>query len=109
MLDSLRRVTVPITLYFLDNASTDKTREIVVAGLAQFPIRTYFLRSLTNNGFAKGMNLLAGQGRGEFLFMLNPDTELEEGCLERLLNRSKNDPAVGMCEARQQPDRKSVV
>jgi GT2 family glycosyltransferase len=65
--------------------------------------RTYFLRSLTNNGFAGGMNLLAAQGTGEFMFMLNPDTELEEGCLERLLSRAKREPQIGMCEARQQP------
>jgi GT2 family glycosyltransferase len=103
LLDSLRHLTIPVTLYFLDNASTDDTVEKLVAALPQLPVPAYFLRSLTNNGFARGMNLLAKQSSGEFVFMLNPDTELEEGCLERLVDRAKTDPKIGICEARQQP------
>src|SRR5262249_7322708 len=49
------------------------------------------------------MNLLARQGSGEFMFMLNPDTELEEGCLEQLLQRATSDPVAAICEARQEP------
>jgi GT2 family glycosyltransferase len=103
LLDSLQRVSIPITIYFLDNASTDQTVEKLAAVLAGFPVRTFLLRSLVNNGFARGMNLLAQQGRGEFIFMLNPDAELEEGCIERLLDRLTKDRAIGVCEARQQP------
>jgi GT2 family glycosyltransferase len=103
LLDSLRRITIPITLYFLDNASSDDTVEKIAASLATFPFRTHLLRSLTNNGFARGINVLARQSASEFLFILNPDTELEPGCLERLLKRAKSDPAIAMCEARQQP------
>jgi GT2 family glycosyltransferase len=103
LLDSLRRLTIPVTLYFLDNASTDETAEKLAAALTQLPVRTHFLRSLTNNGFARGMNLLSRQGTAEFMFMLNPDTELEDGCLERLISRAKVDSTIGICEARQQP------
>jgi len=103
LLDSLQRITVPATIYFLDNASTDNTAKTVAAALTTFPLRTHFFRSRTNNGFARGVNLLARQGRGEFLFLLNPDTELEQGCLEQLLDRALGDSAIGMCEARQQP------
>jgi GT2 family glycosyltransferase len=103
LLDSIDRVRIPLRVYFLDNASTDGTPEKLASALPGLRFRTYFLRSLTNNGFARGINLLARQGRAEFIFMLNPDTELEDGCLERLLNRAKEDPAIGLCEARQQP------
>jgi GT2 family glycosyltransferase len=103
LLDSLEKVKLPITLYFLDNGSTDETAQMLAARLARSPARTYLLRSLANNGFARGMNLLARQGTGEFIFMLNPDTELEKECLERLLRRAMTDPTIGMCEARQQP------
>jgi GT2 family glycosyltransferase len=103
LLNRLTRVTIPVTIYFLDNASTDESAANLAAALENLPIRTYFLRSRTNNGFARGMNLLAKQGAGEFLFMLNPDTELEEGCLERLLDRLKSDPKIAVCEARQKP------
>jgi GT2 family glycosyltransferase len=103
LVDSLRRITIPVTFYFLDNASSDDTAQKLASVLPTLPHRTHFLRSLSNNGFARGMNLLAAQGTGEFMFMLNPDTELEEGCLERLRTRAKEDPTIGMCEARQQP------
>jgi GT2 family glycosyltransferase len=103
LLDSLRRVTIPVKLYFLDNSSTDETAEKLASALPAMGVRTCFLRSLKNNGFARGMNLLAAQSSGEFMFMLNPDAELEEGCLERLLDRIQNEPSVGMVEARQQP------
>jgi GT2 family glycosyltransferase len=103
LLASLKRLTIPVTAYFLDNGSTDDTAAKVASAIPQLPFRTYFLRSLTNNGFARGMNLLARQGAGEFLFMLNPDAELEEGCVEKLLVRAEASSAIGMCEARQQP------
>ena len=103
LLDSLRRLTIPATIYFLDNASTDETAEKLMAGLPELPFRSHFLRSLSNNGFARGVNLLARQGTGDFIFLLNPDTELEEGCVEKLLSRSSADPTIGICEARQWP------
>ena len=103
LLASLRRITLPVTFYFLDNASTDGTAESLAAALPSLPGRVHFLRSLKNNGFARGMNLLSRQGSNEFMFMLNPDTELEEGCLEQLLQRATSDPLAAICEARQEP------
>ena len=103
LLDSLRRVSIPVTAYFLDNASQDNTAEKLASEIVNVPFRVYFFRSLKNNGFARGMNLLARQGAGEFMFLLNPDTELEDGCLENLLAQAESDPAIGICEARQWP------
>ena len=103
LLESLRRLTIPVTAYFLDNASVDGTAAKLAAAIPELPFPVRFFRSRTNNGFARGMNLLARQGTAEFVFLLNPDTELEEGCLEKLLARADLDPRIGMCEARQQP------
>jgi GT2 family glycosyltransferase len=103
LLDSIARIKIPIKVYFLDNASRDGTTDRLSAAIEHFRFQTYFLRSLTNNGFARGVNLLARQGVAEFMFMLNPDAELEDGCLELLLNRAMSDSSIGICEARQQP------
>jgi len=103
LLNGLRRISIPVTAYFLDNASHDNTAEKLASEILDVPFRVYLLRSLKNNGFARGMNLLARQGTGEFMFLLNPDTELEEGCLEKLVTRAESDPAIGICEARQWP------
>jgi GT2 family glycosyltransferase len=103
LVESLGRITIPVTIYFVDNASNDNTANILPAFLARLRLRAHFLRSLKNNGFARGVNLLAKQGTSEFIFLLNPDAEIEEGCLEKLLLRAQSNPAIGMCEARQWP------
>jgi GT2 family glycosyltransferase len=103
LLASLQRLTIPVTIYFLDNASTDNTAELLPRTLPQLRCRSYFLRSLKNNGFARGMNLLAKLGTAEFMLLLNQDTELEDGCLEKLLLRAGSDSTIGICEARQWP------
>jgi GT2 family glycosyltransferase len=103
LLDSLQHVSVPFTAYFLDNGSRDGTVEILASEIPKLSFRAYLLRSLRNNGFARGINLLARQGTNEFIFILNPDTELDEGALEKLLARIQSDPAIGICEARQWP------
>jgi GT2 family glycosyltransferase len=103
LFQSLKRIAIPVTLYCLDNASSDDTAEKVCSELSQIPFPAYFFRSLRNNGFARGVNLLAHQGRGQFLFLLNPDSELQEGCVEKLLERIQSQPRIGICEARQWP------
>ena len=103
LFESIRRLSIPAKIYLLDNGSRDDTATQVISQVAQLPFPAHFFRSLTNNGFARGVNLLARQGTAEFLFLLNPDAELEDGCLERLLERAQLDPEIGICEARQSP------
>ena len=103
LLDSLGRITIPFTAYFLDNNSTDDTAARLASAIPNLPFRAHFLRSLTNNGFARGMNLLVRQGTGEWIFVLNPDTELQDGCLEKLVTQAQSDPRIAVCEARQEP------
>jgi GT2 family glycosyltransferase len=49
------------------------------------------------------MNRLAGLSQSEFIFLLNPDTEMDEGCVEKLLERIQSDSRIAICEARQYP------
>jgi len=103
ILESLRRISIPVDVYFLDNGSRDKTVEELTEGMGTLPHRVHLLRSIHNNGFARGVNLLARQGKAEFVFLLNPDAELEPGCLETLLKTAQGDPRIGICDARQSP------
>lgn len=103
LIGSLRNISVPITAYFLDNGSRDGTPEALAESIPHLPFPVHILRSLRNNGFARGMNLLSRQGKAEFMFLLNPDAELEPGCLEKLLERVGAEPRIGICEARQTP------
>jgi len=102
-LQSLRRITIPFTVFFLDNNSSDGSPEFLAELLPSLPYRAHLLRSRRNQGFAGGMNRLAGQSQSEFMFILNPDTEIDEGCLEKLVARAEMDDRVAICEARQYP------
>ena len=103
LLESLRGISIPFTAYFLDNGSRDSTAERLASALPTLPFPAFLFRSLKNNGFARGVNLLVRQGTGDFMFILNPDTQLESGSLEKLLARGESDAAIGICEARQWP------
>ena len=103
LLKSLAGIRSPVQAYFLDNDSRDGTPDILANQIHELPFPAYVLRSSRNNGFARGVNLLARQGESEFMFLLNPDTELEPGCLEKLLARAQSDDRTGICEARQYP------
>ncbi len=103
LLDSLRAVSIPITAYFLDNASRDGTADKLALEIPKLPFRTFLFRAQHNQGFARGINLLSRQGRGDFIFILNPDAELEHGCLETLVAKAESDPTIGIAEARQSP------
>ena len=103
LIEGLRTISIPITGYFLDNGSRDGTPDTLAQAIGTLPFPAYLLRSLHNHGFARGMNLLSRQGKAEFMFLLNPDTEIEPGCLQTLLARAESDPRIAICEARQTP------
>jgi len=52
LFETLRRLSIPVKLYLLDNGSSNDTAAKVLAELSQLPFPAYFFRSLTNNGFA---------------------------------------------------------
>ena len=53
------------------------------------------VRSGTNLGFAGGNNLAAEIARGRYLLLLNDDSTLEEGYIDRLLATAERDPSIG--------------
>lgn len=65
----------------LDNFSTDKTVEI----LKKFIPKIKLLKSDENLGFAKGCNKAVKEAKGEYLFLLNPDTEMSEPIIDELI------------------------
>ena len=65
----------------LDNNSTDKTPQIL---RARKDIK--LIESKQNLGFSKGNNLAVKSAKGEYLFFLNPDTEVLDDAIRRLLS-----------------------
>jgi GT2 family glycosyltransferase len=79
-------------IILVDNASQDGCIEAV---RESFPtIRV--IQSATNLGFGGANNLGAESATGEFLAFLNPDTCVEPGWLDALVEPLMSDPLVGM-------------
>lgn len=80
-------------LIMLDNASTDGSIE----ALKTDHIPNYKLIALNENiGFAAGNNLAAKQAKGEWIALLNPDTEAEPDWLAAFRNATEIHPDTVM-------------
>src|SRR5262249_10085074 len=79
----------------VDNHSNDRSAEDLKRYAEADPlIRLHCLAE--NLGFAGGNNLAARMAKGEYLVLLNPDTIVTAGWLERLIRPVRNDPGVGL-------------
>jgi GT2 family glycosyltransferase len=76
----------------VDNGSADGSAAMV---REQYPKVTLFAGS-TNLGFAAANNLAARKAREELLFLLNPDTVMQPGCLAAVREYMAEHPEVGM-------------
>ncbi len=92
-LQSLREVQgLQLEVIIVDNASTDDSVRLV---RADFPEVKLIVNS-DNRGFARGNNQAIRAGRGRHFFILNNDTILEKGTLERLVKFLDERPRAGM-------------
>jgi len=73
----------------VDNASSDGSAEAIKR---EFGDRIRLVSSQENLGFAAANNLAAEHARGEYLLLLNPDTEVLDDAIGRLLDRAKRCP-----------------
>jgi GT2 family glycosyltransferase len=92
-LESVVRHTPPdYKIIILDNGSSDGAIDSIETDFSGVTL----IRSQTNLGFGEGNNLATTQARGQYLAFLNPDTTVEEGWLDGLLERFEDDPQVGL-------------
>jgi len=59
-------------------------------------LHVLYIRSEINLGFAGGNNLGIKSAKGEFLFLVNNDTEFTPGLLETLTETMSENPAIGI-------------
>ncbi|WP_099049831.1 glycosyltransferase family 2 protein [Chryseobacterium indologenes] len=75
----------------IDNASTDSSWGDLIP---EFP-NVHFISSATNGGFAKANNHGVQTAKGEYILLLNPDTELEGFYMKELLDFAEAEPSFG--------------
>ena len=92
MVESLRRhVTAPLEIIVVDNGSA---RDEAAMLRERYPgIKA--LRSERNLGFAGGNNLGFAAAAGDYLLLLNNDTEVEDDTLHYLCETLAGNPAIG--------------
>ena len=95
-LDSIRRNTSypNYEVIIVDNASRDGTRQMLTTYAEQEPRLRVILQD-ENAGFAQASNVGVEQARGDYLALLNVDTIVTWGWLERLLRNCRRDTGVG--------------
>jgi len=76
----------------VDNASSDGSPEAV---RANYPAVT-LIENVGNYGFAKANNVGIKASRGEYLFLINSDIVVREGCFQKIVQHMSNHPSVGM-------------
>ncbi|MFH1428813.1 MAG: glycosyltransferase family 2 protein [Candidatus Margulisiibacteriota bacterium] len=78
-------------VFVVDNNSMDGTIEMVMDDYYWVKM----IASIANMGFAAGNNMALEQVRGEYILLLNPDTEVKSGALRTLINFLDTNPEAG--------------
>jgi GT2 family glycosyltransferase len=86
--------TLSVELIIIDNNSCDNTFNITNK-IRYSNIHTY--KNASNLGFTKAVNQGISYSKGQNILLLNPDTILAEGCLEKLNNFLLDNPGYGAC------------
>ncbi len=88
--------SVPLHVRVVDNASGDGTAPMVRNEFAEVELTE--LRA--NRGFSAANNLAIRAGEAPWVLVLNPDTRVTSGALDRLRGVLETRPEVGMCGPR---------
>lgn len=77
----------------VDNASTDDSVKFLKNIYPQFRV----IQSDKNYGTAQGSNIGARYAKGEYIFFISNDMELDREILNYMIERVQSDPKIGIC------------
>lgn len=79
-------------IFVTDNASRDGSAEMIANEFSDVHLNA----SQENLGFAKGNNWGIKQARGEFILLLNPDTEILDQALDKMVEFMRQHAKIGL-------------
>jgi len=85
-----------LEVFVVDNACTDGSAEAIAAAFAQVKQ----IHNVHRQGFSTNNNLAFSQASGRYLLMLNDDTLVQEGALDRMVSFMDQHPDAGVVGAR---------
>lgn len=77
----------------VDNESSDGSAEAIEA---EFGDRVRMIHAGENLGFARANNLAANEANGKYLLLLNPDTVVLDGAIDKLFAFAQKHPEAGI-------------
>lgn len=80
----------PHEVIVIDNASNDHSVEAISSSFPDVSL----LAETENHGFARANNLAARSARADYLLLLNPDTVVLDGAIDRLLTFARRNPGA---------------
>lgn len=90
----LQQREVRLELIVIDNASSDNSLELLKSGL---PETVQLILSEVNLGFGRANNLAIASSHGDYLLVLNPDTQIEDVyVIKKLVDRLNSNQRVGL-------------
>jgi len=99
VIDQTRSASYEILV--VDNASKDGSAEAIAASFPsdRFP-QVKLIIPPRNLGFAGGNNLAGEQAAGEFILLLNPDTVILDGAVDKVVAFARQNPKAGIVGGR---------
>lgn len=91
---------IPYEVIVIDNRSLDGSCDVVGGYQKNYPEVFHLIPLDCNRGTTYPRNLGLKQARGEYLCILDSDTELGEGSLSAVINRLCSDESIGMVAPR---------
>jgi len=92
--------SAPYEIVVVDNASTDGSVEWLRAAHSDGRLKETNLKLIENAenvGFGRANNIAFSQTKARMLLLLNSDTEVKEGTIDRLVEALKSNEKVGGC------------
>lgn len=85
--------SISLEIFVIDNASSDGSSEMVKR---EFPL-VKLIRNRKNVGFARANNQAIKESKGKYILLLNPDTIILDGALDKMVKFMETHFDVGVC------------